>query len=70
MELNGGMLVVVRYGCRGTQIARLLRRTNTRWIAEKWLTGGRRWTGEVPVEHAAILRPATEQDCEKRLCEG
>ena len=60
MKLDGGMIVVVRFGHRGTQLARLLRPTRRGWLVEKWRKSSHRWTGEV--HSGPILRVATQLD--------
>ena len=62
MKLETGLLVVVRFGFNGTQLARLRRFDGTLWVAEKWRANSRQWTGYVPVPRGEIIRLATQED--------
>lgn len=65
LRLEAGMLVMVRFGHSGTQLARLLRYTGTHWAAEKWRATSRRWTGLVHVQRSDVLRLPTNQDVKR-----
>jgi hypothetical protein len=62
-KLGAGLVVVIRYGTRDSQLAVLLRPARRgRWYVRKWRANSRRFTNALTIDPSEVLGVADSAD--------